>query len=71
VAQTFGKEKSVKITEVRSRRGNLVIRFTSPSIELTEKLGKELGQTLGFDPRIETSVTADGAQATLTLEAKS
>lgn len=71
VAQTFGKEKNVKITEVRSRRGNLVIRFTSPSVELMDKLGKELGKSLGFDPRIEISTTADGAQATLTLEAQS
>lgn len=71
VAQTFGKEKNVKITEVRSRRGNLVIRFTSPNAELMDKLGKELGKSLGFDPRIEISTTAEGAQATLTLEAKS
>jgi type II secretion system protein L len=71
VAQTFGKEKSVKITEVRSRRGNLVIRFTSPNVELMDKLGKELSKSLGFEPRIETTVTAEGAQATLTLEARS
>ncbi|PID34159.1 MAG: hypothetical protein CR976_01750 [Thiotrichales bacterium] len=71
VAQTFSKEKSVKITEVRSRRGNLVVRFTSPSVELMDKLGKELGKSLGFDPRIEISTTADGAKATLTLEAQS
>lgn len=71
VAQAFGKEKQVKITEVRSRRGNLVIRFTSPNVELMDKLGKELSESLGFEPRIETTVTADGAQATLTLEAQS
>lgn len=71
VAQTFGKENQVSITEVRSRNGNLVVRFTSPSVELMDKLGKELSKKLGFDPRIETSMTADGAQATLTLEAES
>lgn len=71
VAQTFAKEKQVKITEVRSRNGNLVIRFTSPSVELMAKLNKDLGESLGFEPRFETSTTADGAQATLTLEARS
>ncbi|MEZ5536758.1 MAG: type II secretion system protein GspL [Thiolinea sp.] len=71
VAQTFGKEKQVKITEVRSRNGNLVIRFTLPSVELMDKLGRELGESLGFEPRIETTMTAEGAQATLTLEAQS
>lgn len=71
VAQTFAKEKQVKITEVRSRNGNLVIRFTSPSVELMAKLNKDLSESLGFEPRFETSTTADGAQATLTLEARS
>nr|CAA6830653.1 MAG: Type II secretion system protein L [uncultured Thiotrichaceae bacterium] len=71
VAQTFGKEKQVKITEVRSRKGNLVVRFTSPSAEVMDKLGKELAASLGFEPRLEISTTADGAKATLTLEAQS
>lgn len=71
VAQTFGKEKRVKVTEVRSRNGGLVIRFSSPNVELVDKLDKELGEKLGFAPRIETSTTAEGAQATLTLEVQS
>lgn len=71
VAQTFSKEKKVKITEVRSRKGNLVIRFTSPSAEVMDKLGKQLTERLGFEPRLEISTTADGAKATLTVEAQS
>ncbi|MGB0845542.1 MAG: type II secretion system protein GspL [Thiolinea sp.] len=70
VARTFNKEKNLRITEIRSRRGNLMIRFDSPSVELLEKLGQSLSKDLGFEPQIKSTQSGGGVRAELTLETK-
>lgn len=69
VAKAFKQEQNLRITEIRSRRGNLIIRFDAPDVELLEKLRQNLGKGLGFEPKITTRQSGTKVQAVLTLEA--
>ena len=71
VAKRFQAQKQFTITEIRSRNGQLVIRFDSPSVELLEKLTQDLSQELGFEPEIKSTLSGGGVSAELTLENKS
>lgn len=69
VAKTFKQERSLRITRINSRRGNLIIRFDAPNVELLEKLRSDLSKDLGFEPKITTRQSGSAVQAVLTLEA--
>ncbi len=70
VAKTFKQENSLQITEINSRRGNLIVRFKAPNVELLEKLGQSLSKELGFEPQIKSTQSGGVVRAELTLEAR-
>ena len=69
VAKTFKQDRNLRITEIRSRRGNLIIRFDIPNVELLDKLSQNLSKDLGFEPRIKSTQSGGAVRAELTLEA--
>ncbi|MEZ5476359.1 MAG: hypothetical protein R3E95_02320 [Thiolinea sp.] len=71
MAKSFEREKSFRITEVRTRECSVMVRFDAPSVDLVEKLGQDLGKDLGFEPQIRSTLSGGGVNAELTLETNS
>lgn len=68
VARVFQQTGSLKVTEIRKSRDQLIIAFEAPGIEQVEQLKQILVQQLGFEPDMKSTQTGATFKAELALK---